>query len=109
MKKIYILIEARYAIGCAQSEAESLSSYAEAFSMRDAAIKAVRELADERIFEAFEGCDDRDARTDEAMADLFGPAKRSCDFTESETDTGWSWENADVAYVWRIIEDEVPA
>ena len=104
--KIYTLCEAQYCIGCAQSESESLGVWAEIFRTFDDAFHALKERADEAIYAAYEGADDRDGRTDAAMANLFADAK-PCEVTKQEAETGWSWENCDYAYVWRIIESEV--
>ena len=106
--KIYIVTEAQYDHGYAYvgSITQRMHSYAQAHATFDAAYNALRELADERIYEAYEGHDERDRLTDDAMADTFGDYK-SCDVTPNEADIGWSWENAGRAYVWRIIEEEV--
>ena len=104
--KVYIVCEVQYCIGCAMSEAESLGVWAETYRTFVDAFNAAKERADEAIYIAYEGTDERDARTDEAMAELFGDAK-PCDVTKEEASMGWSWGNCDHAYVWRIIESEV--
>ena len=100
--KVYIVTEAFYRMDCG----EWPEAYAEAHRSLDAAYHALRELADERIYEAYEGADDRDELTDDAIVDTFGSRKLR-GVTKTKARDGWKWINGDRLYVWRIIESEV--
>lgn len=96
--KVYIVNEAQYCKNCAQSEIESLGAWATASATRDGALLDLRNVIDERIYEAFEGLDEteRDERTDSERDEVLARGGDK-----------YSWENADYAYLWRIVEAEV--
>ena len=100
--KIYMVVEAHHG----NVFAPSTEAYATAHTTRTDALNALRELADDRIYDAFAGEEGRDALADDAISDTFGDYK-PCEITDAEMDFGWHWEGCGHAYVWRIITEEV--
>ncbi len=99
---VFIVTEALYLRGENLSPSECLYSYAEAYGTKEAALTALHELVDMRIYEANEGLDNRDIVTDEEVAKVFDRPDEKRNWA-----MGVKWENSDYAYKWCINESDV--
>jgi hypothetical protein len=96
MKTVYILAEA--SLFDREFNDDAPECLAEVYPTKEAAMEALRELVDERVYETYEGDDDREHRTDEVVAEIL----------DGKEDVGeWEWSSSDGCFRWRIFESEI--